>query len=127
MNPADSITDPSVCVIRMGAGERIPAGLAALLNPVDPAGMHVYKLAPGTDVALHYHDFDEYWAFIEGRPHVTLRAPNGVEKAFDLGPGDVVACLRGIEHTLIADHVLVYYQYTSVTDGHERTGHLVRE
>ena len=41
--------------------------------------------------------------------------------------GDMVACLRGVEHTLRADHELVYYQYTSVLEGGERPGHLVRE
>ena len=123
---AASLGDPENCVARLGSGARVPAELAALLKPVDPATFHVFRLPAATEVQLHYHDFDEYWSFIEGRPHVTLRAPDGTVRELDLGPGDMVACLRGIEHTLWADHELVYYQYSSILDGGERTGHLVR-
>ena len=70
---------------------------------------------------------DEYWAFIEGQPVVDLKAPSGATKRFCLGPGDMVACVRGIEHTLRANHELVYYQYSSVRTGGERSGHLVRD
>ena len=124
---AASIHDPETCVVRMGAGERMPEILCELLNPVDPATQHVYRLPANTDVELHYHDYDEYWAFIEGHPRIILRTPGGVMREFDLGPGDMVACLRGMEHTLWADHELVYYQYTSFLSGEERPGHLVRE
>ena len=123
---AQHIQDPDICVLHLGAGERVPTELGAVLKPVDPATFHVYRLPAHTDVELHYHDFDEYWAFIEVHPHVALRAPNGARRELDLGPGDMVACLRGVEHTLWADHELVYYQYTSVLEGGERPGHLVR-
>lgn len=124
---AASIHDPETCVVRMGAGERMPEILCELLNPVDPATLHVYRLPANTDVELHYHDYDEYWAFIEGHPRITLRTPGGVMREFDLGPGDMVACLRGMEHTLQADHELVYYQYSSFLSGEERPGHLMRK
>lgn len=126
MNVAKRIMDPSLCVVRLGEAQRMPDALSALLRPIDPATIHVYRLPAGTDVELHYHDFDEYWAFLEGHPTVTLRTPAGVVGRFDLGPGDLVACVRGIEHTLRADHELVYYQYSSVLEGGERGGHLVR-
>jgi mannose-6-phosphate isomerase-like protein (cupin superfamily) len=115
-----------MCVARLGEGKRLPAELCALLQPVDPSTFHVYRLAGNTEVELHYHDYDEYWAFIAGHPRVTLRTPGGVMEQLDLGPGDMVACLRGVEHTLWADHELVYYQYSSVRLGGERPGHLVR-
>lgn len=47
-------------------------------------------------------------------------------REFDLAPGDLVACVRGVEHTLWADHKLVYHQYCSVLTGYERAGHLIR-
>ena len=126
MSAAEQIEDPAVCILRLGRGERVSAELASLLNPVDPATFHVYHLPPKSDVALHYHDEDEYWSFIEGRPTVTLRTPAGVMKRFELEPGDMVANLRGMEHTLWADHELVYFQYSSVLTGDERPGHLLR-
>jgi mannose-6-phosphate isomerase-like protein (cupin superfamily) len=126
MEPAVALEDPALCAVRLGRGERVPARLAALLNPVDAATFHVYRLPARTPVELHYHDIDEYWMFLEGHPRVTLRGPQGRRVEVDLEPGDMVACLRGVEHTLWADHELVYYQFTSVAQGHERPGHLVR-
>ena len=122
----DLIDDPSLCVVRIVRGERISGRLAEVLNPVDPKTFHQYRLPARSDVELHYHDFDEYWWFVAGRPSVTLRGPNGTTKHFELGPGDMVACVRGVEHTLWADHELVYYQYSSVLEGDERAGHLTR-
>ena len=55
-----------------------------------------------------------------------LRSPSGVVKEFILEPGDMIACVRGVEHTLWADHELVYYQFSSVRTGGERKGHLSR-
>lgn len=127
MPVADAVHDPSLCVVHAAAGARVPTALAALLAPVDPATFHVYRLPPRTDVELHFHDYDEYWWFVEGTPRVTLRSPSGDRRQVDLGPGDLVACLRGIEHTLWADHELVYYQYSSVLSGSERPGHLTRD
>ncbi len=120
------IDDPAVCIVHTGRGERVPQELAALLNPVNPATFHQYRLRAQAEVALHYHDFDEYWWFTEGNPRVTLRSPSGVIKEFTLEPGDMVACVRGVEHTLWADHELVYYQFSSVPSGGERSGHLTR-
>ena len=126
MTVADHIEDPEICVVRLGRGERVNPQLARMLNPVDPATFHVFKLLANTDVELHHHDIDEYWSFISGRPRVTLRNPRGVVKQLVLEPGDMVACVRGIDHTLWADHELVYYQYSSVPRGDERQGHLTR-
>lgn len=123
---AQNIEDPGLCVIRTRKGERIGGPLAEWLNPVDPTTFHEYRLPAKTEVELHYHDFDEYWWFVSGQPTVTLRAPSGVTRKFNLEPGDLVACVRGVEHTLWADHELVYYQFGSVRTGSEREGHLRR-
>ena len=126
MNAGDRITDPSMCIVRMGQGERVSAALAELLDPIDSATLHVYRLKADSDVELHYHDTDEHWMFIVGTPRITLRTPGGVMQEFMLEPGDTVACVRGVEHTLWADHELVYYQCTSVPAPDVRPGHLVR-
>ena len=47
-------------------------------------------------------------------------------KDFDLGPEDLVACVRGMEHTLWADHELVYHQYSSIPKEGEGGAHLTR-
>lgn len=124
---ADAIEDPSTCVVRTRKGERITGLLAESLRPVDAATFHEYRLPANTDVELHYHDYDEYWWFTSGRPRVTLRSPRGVKVTLDLEPGDMVACVRGVEHTLWADHEVVYFQFCSVLEGGERGGHLMRE
>jgi len=124
--PSDAIQDPSICVVRIRKGERITGRLAELLRPVDPASFHEFRLPARTDVELHYHDYDEYWWFTFGRPRVTLRSPAGVTSTLELEPGDLVACVRGVEHTLWADHELVYFQFSSILSGDERPGHLTR-
>ncbi|MBI2191463.1 MAG: hypothetical protein HYU36_05715 [Planctomycetes bacterium] len=127
MNPiAQCIQDPLICIVHARQGERISGRLAELLNPVDPKTFHEYRLPANSKVELHYHDMDEYWWFTSGRPLVTLRSPSGVMKNVQLEPGDMVACVRGIEHTLWADHELVYFQFCSVLRGGERQGHLLR-
>lgn len=123
---AERIQDPLLCVVRTRQGERIDGQLAERLNPVDPASFHEYRLPANAEVELHYHDFDEYWWFTSGTPTVTLRLPNGTMETVKLEPGDMVACVRGVEHTLFADHELVYFQFSSVLNGHERRGHLTR-
>ncbi len=126
-SPADQISDPGVCIVHAGRGQRIEGQLAELLNPVDPRTFHQYRLPANADVELHFHDVDEYWWFTSGQARVTLRTPSGVTKVFELAPGDMVANVRGMEHTLWADHELVYYQFSSLPEGGERGGHLTRE
>lgn len=120
------ITHPDLCVIRLRAGERMSEELAAMLDPVNIASMHEYVLPARADVELHYHDIDEYWLFTDGHPKVTLRLPDGTQKVYDLEPGDLVATLRGVEHTLYADHPLTYFQFSSKPAPGARTGHLTR-
>jgi mannose-6-phosphate isomerase-like protein (cupin superfamily) len=113
-------------MVHIGKGERITGLLAELLNPVNSESFHEYRLPPNSDVELHYHDYDEYWLFTAGTPKVTLRLPTGITKIVQLEAGDMVACVRGVEHTLWADHELVYFQFSSVLEGDERRGHLIR-
>ena len=121
---AHQIDDPRVCVVRIREGGRIEGALAEMLNPVDPATFHEFRLPANSDVELHYHDYDEYWWFTSGTPEITLRGPSGRIEQVILQPGDMVACVRGVAHTLLADHELVYFQFSSLREGDEREGHL---
>jgi mannose-6-phosphate isomerase-like protein (cupin superfamily) len=116
-----------LCVIHTRAGERIDPQLARLLDPVDPATFHEYVLGANADVELHGHDYDEYWWFTSGTPVVTLYNEAVGTRHFQLQPGDMVACLRGVAHTLRADHELVYYQFSSIRGEGAREGHLLPE
>ena len=120
------LTTPDLCIIPLRDGKKVPEVLAVLLDPVDMTSMHEYVLAAHTPVELHYHDFDEYWLFTEGHPRVTLRLPDGTTGVYPLKPGDLVATLRGVEHTLTADHTLTYFQFSSQKRPGAKVGHLVR-
>jgi len=124
MRPAEQLEDPRPCVVRLSRGERPSPALAAFLLPVDPATFHEYRLPADSEVELHHHDFDEYWLFTSGTPRVTPQLPGGRREDYDLDPGDLVACVRGVSHTLAADHELRYHQFRSVPVPGERPGHL---
>ncbi len=118
------IDNLDLCIVRTGAGERISAALAETLDPIDPATLHEYVLPAGAPVELHRHDFDEYWWFTSGEPLITLWTEGVGKRHYQLQAGDLVACLRGVAHTLHADHPLVYHQFSSVPRPGARTGHL---
>jgi mannose-6-phosphate isomerase-like protein (cupin superfamily) len=120
-----TIADLDACIIHTHQQQRIGPALAALLDPVDAATFHQYVLPATTPVELHYHDVDEYWWFTAGHPTVTLWSPTVGLREYHLEPGDLVACLRGIAHTLWADHTLVYHQFSSIPREGARGGHLV--
>jgi mannose-6-phosphate isomerase-like protein (cupin superfamily) len=119
------VTNPDLCIVRAAKGERPSAELAAWLDPVDPATFHQYVLPANTAVELHGHDFDEYWWFTSGTPVVTLWTPQSGTREYQLGAGDLVCLVRGMAHTLRADHPLVYYQFSSVRRLNARSGHLI--
>ena len=121
------ITDPGICIIHTAKGEHIPESLAKVLLPVHAASFHRVCLQAHHPVELHYHNIDEYWWFVAGNPTVTLRTAGGVKKEYRLGPGDLVATVRGVEHTLDADHELVYYEFNSdLAADPGGGGHLIR-
>lgn len=116
--------NPDLCVIHIRQGEMISPQLAALLDPVEAATFHEYRLPANTPVELHRHDYDEYWWFTSGTPVVTLWTEATGTREYQLEPGDMVACLRGVAHTLRADHELVYFQFASCPRHGARGGHL---
>ena len=118
------IDNLDLCIVHTRQGERISKVLAAVLDPIDAATLHEYVLTAGTPVELHRHDYDEYWWFTSGTPIVTLWTEATGAQEYHLQAGDLVACVRGVAHTLRADHPLVYYQFTSVKRPGARMGHL---
>jgi quercetin dioxygenase-like cupin family protein len=118
------IDDLDRCIVRTRTGEHMSETLAAALDHIDPGTLHEYVLPAGAQVELHRHDFDEYWWFTSGDPVITLWTEASGTHEYHLHAGDLVACLRGVAHTLRADHPLVYYQFSSVRRPGAREGHL---
>ena len=113
------------CIIKLGEGEHIPRDLADILDEVDIASIHIYTLSPENPAGLHYHDFDEYWVFMEGTTTVTLRF-EGETRRYQVGPGDLVATPRGVEHGHSPQTPTRYLQFTSRIRAGCRPGHLER-
>ena len=124
MDKKPKITNPDLCIIHTHQGGRISPELAKVLAPVEPATFHQYVLPAKTDVELHGHDIDEYWWFTGGNPRVTLWTATTGKREYQLEPGDLVVLVRGMAHTLWADHVLKYYQFSSIPTPGARGGHL---
>lgn len=118
------IDNLDLCIVRTRAGERVGEAMSAILDPIDPATLHEYVLQAGAEVELHRHDFDEYWWFTSGDPLITLWTEAAGTHQYQLHAGDLVACVRGVAHTLKADHPLVYHQFSSVRRPNAREGHL---
>ena len=115
-----------LCVIRLGKGESISAELAETLAEVDIASIGYFVVPPERPTELHYHDFDEYWLFIEGKTTVILRLPDGTKKEYEIGPCDLVATPEGVEHGHIPDETVKGFQFVSKIRPGARQGHLYR-
>ena len=115
------------CVVRLGEGQRVSPELAGVLDEVNVSSIHIYTLPPENPAPLHYHDFDEYWLFVEGNTTVTLRSEGGEMKQFRLGPGDLVATPRGTEHGHAPQTPTRYIQFSSRIRPGSRSGHLQRD
>src|ERR1041385_7669036 len=113
-----------LCIVHSHQKQVIEKRLAALLDPIDPATLHQYTLPPRSPVELHYPEVAEDWWFTSGSPIVTLWSRASGLREYQLAPGDLVACLRGVAHTLWADHVVTYYQFSSVRPPGKRGDHL---
>jgi mannose-6-phosphate isomerase-like protein (cupin superfamily) len=118
------VSNPDLCIVRTHLGERISPELVALLQPVDPGTLHLYRFAEGRTLELHGHDVDEYWWFLGGTPVVTLWTRHAGAREYQVGPGDLVVLVRGMAHTFRADHELVYHQFHSKYPPDARVGHL---
>lgn len=121
-----TLTTTDVCVIRLGKGERISAELTEVLDEVDTASIHVFAVPPDRPTELHYHDFDEYWLFTEGTTTVTLRLPDGTKKEYEIGPYDLIATPKGIEHGHIPNETVKGFEFASKIRPGAQSGHLQR-
>jgi len=114
------------CVVRLGQGERVSPELASKLGEIDARSIHIFALPPDSPAGLHYHDFDEYWLFIEGTTTVSLRSEDGTTKQYQVGPGDLIATPKGVEHGHAPKTPTRYVQFSSKVGPGSRPGHLQR-
>ncbi|MEK7396292.1 MAG: hypothetical protein AAB116_05100 [Candidatus Poribacteria bacterium] len=115
-----------MCVIRLGKGERISAELAEILDEVNIASIHSFAVPPDHPTELHYHDFDEYWLFTEGATVVTLRLADGTKKEYEIGPYDLIATPKGVEHGHVPSTTVKGFEFVSKIRQGSRQGHLYR-
>ena len=119
--------DPDLCIIRIGKGDRLNKELTRTLDPVDVETLHQFVVTPDKPTELHYHDFDEYWFFTEGRTVVTLLLPDGTKKEYGIGPGDLVVTPRGVEHGHIPHETVKGIEFISKKRPNAKPGHLYRK
>lgn len=122
-----STLQPRMFVVNHGAGETLAPEVAAMLDPADPSTMHYWSLGRETYPELHHHEHDEYWLWTRGATRLTLRLPDGRTDSLVIGPGWVVYCVRGVEHTHAPLEEWACYEYVSVLREGAKTGHLHRE
>jgi mannose-6-phosphate isomerase-like protein (cupin superfamily) len=118
---------PDMFVVNHAAGEKLCEKLQRLADPIDHTTLHCWMLSKDTFPELHYHDHDEYWAWVKGKSIVTIRLPDGRSGQFEVSPGWIVHCIRGVEHTHRPHEDWGCYEWTSVLRPGAREGHLVRQ
>jgi len=119
--------EPRMFVVNHAAGEKLAGQVRDILDPVDVASMHFWALAKDRFPELHFHDNDEYWAWVAGRTVVTIRLPDGRSDQVEVGPGAIVYCVRGVEHCHKPLEDWCCYEWTGVQRPRARPGHLTRE
>ncbi len=104
MNNFNSLT-PDLCkglaprmfAVNHREGETLSRGILQMLDPIENRFVYpCYEKKVATP--LHFHDNDEYWGWVKGKTIVTIRLPDGCSDEFEIGPGWIVYCIRGVEH-----------------------------
>jgi len=121
-----ALTTTDVCVIRLGKGEHISEELAEVLDEVNIASLHAFEVSSERPTELHYHDYDEHWLFTEGTTTLTLRLPDGTKKEYEIGPYDLIATPKDVEHGHIPNETVKGLQFVSKIKPGARMGHLYR-
>jgi len=123
---ADDCADftPRMFAVNHSAGEKLDARVAQWLDPIEYKSVGCWYLDKNAKTELHFHDFDEYWLWIKGRTELTLRLPDGRADTFEIGPGWIVYCVRGVEHGHTPAEDWGCYQFNSVVAAEARGGHL---
>ena len=108
-------------------GEKLSPEIQGMLDPVQADSYHCWMLPEDKRTELHYHDRDEYWAWVKGRTMLTIRLPNGRSEEFEIGPGWIVYCVRGVEHGHMPLEDWGCFEWVGTARCGARPGHLKRE
>ena len=119
--------EPRMFAVNHAGGEKLSLEVARLLDPVDPSSHHFWELSREKATELHYHDCDEYWAWAKGRTLLAIRLADGRSDEFEIGPGWLVYCVRGVEHGHTPVEDWACFEWRSVPREGARPGHLLRE
>ena len=119
--------EPRMFVVNHAAGETLAREIGEMLDPIQTDTIHCWVMGKEKSTELHYHDMDEYWAWIKGRTLVTIRLPDGRSDRFEIGPGWIVYCVRGVEHGHQPLEDWACFEWVGVRRPEARTGHLQRE
>ncbi len=117
---------PRLFAVDHGAGQSLSPEVLRLLDAVEPGSFHCWDLARGQATELHYHEHDEHWLWSRGRTMLTIRLPDGRSESFEIGPGWVVYCVRGVEHGHQPLEDWACFESTGILRPGARTGHLHR-
>ena len=118
---------PRMFAVNHAAGEKLSDAIRQWLDPIQMDSFHAWMVKREQATALHYHDHDEYWAWVKGRSLLTLRLPDGQQEQFEIGPGWIVYCVRGIEHGHTPLEDWGCFEWTGTMRPRARSGHLVRQ
>jgi len=117
---------PRDFAINHAAGEKLSPAVAALLDPPDMGSIHFWQLRREQATAPHFHERDEYWCWAGGRTVLSIRLPDGRGEAFEIGPGWIVYCVRGVEHGHTPLEDWACFEWVGVARPGIRPGHLQR-
>jgi mannose-6-phosphate isomerase-like protein (cupin superfamily) len=118
---------PRMFAVNHAAGEKVSPEIQKLLDPVDTTTFHAWELKKENFPKLHFHDFDEYWLWSKGRTMLTIRLPDGRSESFEIGPGWIVYCVRGVEHGHLPLEDWCCFECISIARDKAQKGHLFRE
>ena len=118
--------EPRMFAVNHAAGEKLDNGILQWLDPISKESIHCWYLEKDKYPELHYHDCDEYWLWNKGRTELTIRLPDGRSDTFEIGPGWIVYCVRGVEHGHKPLEDWGCFEFVSVSGEGAREGHLLR-
>ena len=118
---------PDDCIAKLAEGEQLSEAVRAVLDPPSIGSIHFFHMKFGGATELHYHEYDEYWLFTEGRTKLTLRTPEGVKREFDAGPYTLIATPKGVEHGHLPETDVKGVEWIGPLAPGVRMAHLIRE
>ena len=119
--------EPRMFAVNHAGGEKLAPEVRRLLDPPHMETMHCWNLKKEKATELHFHDRDECWAWIKGRTLLTIRLPDGRSDTFEIGPGWICYCVRGVEHGHAPLEDWGCYEWVGPAREGARKGHLTRE